>query len=279
MARIRTVKPALFEHEVLFDAEHDTGLPLRLAFIGLFTQCDREGRFLWRPRQLGVNILPYDEIDFSRVLDALWTRGFVVKYASNGNVFGYIPSWSKHQVINNRESDSQIPDPESEGIVFIQQADACPTREARVPHARKVEGKGREYGKEGNGKGKESHASKDAFEIFWKGYPRKKETRKALNAFLSALKRSSASEILAGVGKYAAECRGKEPQFIKHAASWLNADCWGDEPDKATVIAFRPGVPKPGFKPEPPKIDNKAWRAQRAEIKAEKQRETSDSGC
>jgi hypothetical protein len=266
MARIRTVKPALFEHEVLFDAEKDTGLPLRLAFIGLFTQCDREGRFLWRPRQLGVNILPYDEIDFSRVLDALWTRGFVVKYASNGNVFGYIPSWSKHQVINNRESDSQIPSHESEDIVFIEQPDACPTRAPRDTESLKraqAEGKGREYGKEGNGKGNESHASKDAFEIFWKGYPRKKEKRKALNAFLSALKRASASEILDGVGRYAVECRGKEPQFIKHGAAWLNADCWSDEPDKATVVAFRPGAPK------------RTW----AEIKADKQRETTDSGC
>ncbi|GAA4169527.1 hypothetical protein [Shinella granuli] len=82
MARIRTIKPEFFKHEGIFDAEQETGLPLRLAFAGLWTQCDREGRFAWRPRQLKVDILPYDELDFLRVLDALATRGFIVKYAS-----------------------------------------------------------------------------------------------------------------------------------------------------------------------------------------------------
>lgn len=52
MSRIRTVKPELFKHEELFDAEQNSKLPLRLAFIGLFTVADREGRFKWRPRTL-----------------------------------------------------------------------------------------------------------------------------------------------------------------------------------------------------------------------------------
>ena len=62
MARIRTVKPDLFRHEELLEAEHHFKLPLRLAFIGLFTTCDREVLFRWRPRQLKLDILPYDEI-------------------------------------------------------------------------------------------------------------------------------------------------------------------------------------------------------------------------
>jgi hypothetical protein len=45
MGRIRTIKPEFFSHEALFDGERETGLPLRLAFIGLLCQCDREGRF------------------------------------------------------------------------------------------------------------------------------------------------------------------------------------------------------------------------------------------
>ena len=70
--RIRTVKPELFLHEGLFDAEAATGLPLRLCFIGLFTQADREGRFRWQPRRLKAQILPYaEDVDFDRVLVAL----------------------------------------------------------------------------------------------------------------------------------------------------------------------------------------------------------------
>src|SRR5215472_11092035 len=109
MGRIRTVKPELFQHCGLFDAEAESDLPLRLAFIGLFTCCDREGRFRWRPRQLKLDILPYDTVDFARVLDALAERCFIVKYEVDGEVYGCIPSWNKHQCINNKEMGSELP--------------------------------------------------------------------------------------------------------------------------------------------------------------------------
>lgn len=111
MARIRTIKPEFFKHEDLFDAEKETGLPLRLAFAGIWTVCDRKGRFEWRPRSMKTDVLPYDDVDFSRVLDALATRGFVVRYRVAGKDYGYVPGFSRHQVINNRESDSKLPAP------------------------------------------------------------------------------------------------------------------------------------------------------------------------
>jgi hypothetical protein len=110
--RIRTVKPELFNHEGLFDAEIEERLPLRVAFIGLFTCCDREGRFRWQPRRLKLYTLPYDDIDILRVLDALVTRGFIVKYACNGKNYGCIPSWLRHQNINPKEPQSELPAPE-----------------------------------------------------------------------------------------------------------------------------------------------------------------------
>jgi hypothetical protein len=79
MPRIRTVKPDLFRHDELFEAEAEYHLPLRLAFIGLFTCCDREGRFRWKPRQLKLDILPFDEVDFSLLLEALENKGFIKK--------------------------------------------------------------------------------------------------------------------------------------------------------------------------------------------------------
>jgi|LakMenEpi03Aug12_release.lakeMendotaPanAssembly.Ray.scaffolds.fasta_scaffold295198_2 hypothetical protein len=159
--RIRTVKPEFFTHEGIFEAEQSSGLPLRLAFIGLWCAADREGRFRWQPRRLGIQILPYDDLDFSRVLDALTTRGFLVKYRVKGASFGCIPSFIRHQVINNKESDSVLPDPNeetSENISNQAENDASATREARVDHATATplfldqgEGKGREgKGKEGN---------------------------------------------------------------------------------------------------------------------------------
>lgn len=115
---------------MLFEAEREYAIPLRLAYTGLWCAADREGRFKWEPRRLGVQILPYDGIDFSRVLDALHTRGFIGKYECEGSFFGFIPSFERHQVINNRERDSELPNPYD-----CNEIDACLTRDSREPHA------------------------------------------------------------------------------------------------------------------------------------------------
>ena len=104
MPRIRTVKPELFKHEALFEAEMTSNLPLRLAFIGLFTCCDRGNRFKWRPKLLKLDLLPYDDIDIVAILEQLVQHGFVKKHKYQGEWYGYIPpSWAKHQQINNSE--------------------------------------------------------------------------------------------------------------------------------------------------------------------------------
>ncbi len=159
MGRIRTVKPELFTHDELFDAEVELGLPLRIAFIGLFTVADREGRFKWRPRQLKLHVLPYDNLEFSHVLDALTTRGFLVKYEIEGVTYGCITNFSNHQVINNRESDSSIPAPLDMGSTTSQPSETHTqtTSEARVDDASAtptVHAQGEGKGKEGKGKGR-----------------------------------------------------------------------------------------------------------------------------
>lgn len=154
MARIRTIKPDFFRHEGLYEAEVETGLPLRVGFAGLWTAADREGRFKWLPRQLKLDALPYDEVDFSRVLDALMTRGHIVKYTIDGVVYGCIPSWESHQIVNNRETPSDIPAPTDSSI-----ESTGSTREPRVNNATGTplcnyqgEGKGKEgKGREGEG--------------------------------------------------------------------------------------------------------------------------------
>ena len=107
--RIRTIKPEFFTHAELADLEFDTALPVRLAFIGLWCAADRDGRFKWDPRRLGVQILPYDNVDFDAIMEALNRAGFIDKYEVEGRTFGCVPSFSRHQVINNREQDSSIP--------------------------------------------------------------------------------------------------------------------------------------------------------------------------
>ncbi len=121
MGKIRTVKPELFRHERLFEAEQQSGFPLRLIFIGLFTVVDAEGRFRWRSRQLKLDILPYDEINFESALLALLEFGFIKKYVYQNELYGCIPTWRKHQSINQREPQSNLLNPQLEVLYDIDQ--------------------------------------------------------------------------------------------------------------------------------------------------------------
>lgn len=183
--RIRTIKPEFFTHEALYEAEIQTKLPLRVAFIGLWCAADREGRFKWEPRRLGVAILPYDKGEFSRVLDALTTRGFIVKYESEGVIYGCVPSFTRHQVINNRESPSVLPEWDS------RVKDACLTREV---HAQ-GEGKGKEGEQEGKGNGRVAHAV--AFEAMLPAALQTGEFRIAWAGYIAFRKRMKFGDLLA----------------------------------------------------------------------------------
>ena len=144
MPRIRTIKPECSFNDRLFDLEKDTGFPIRFVWAVLPCHCDREGRFEYQPRRMQPQILPFDSVDFSRVLDALWSRGFIEKYEESGVVFGVIPTFLKHQVVNNREKASELPIPNKNNILTCdgREIHASFTRKSRVPQGR--EGKGKE---------------------------------------------------------------------------------------------------------------------------------------
>lgn len=108
MPRIRSVKPEIFMHEGLFELAKNHQWPVQFVFIGLFTCCDRAGRFCWHPRHLKTCILPYHDLDMSEVLEVFVTHGFIKKYEHQGEWYGCIPSWSKHQVIKH-EAESILP--------------------------------------------------------------------------------------------------------------------------------------------------------------------------
>ena len=74
-----------------------------------------------------------------------------------------------------------------------------------------------------------THVS-ELFDEFWKEYPRKSDKRAALRAFKSALARVSYEDIMAGVIRYAKDPNLPEMRFIKHPATWLNADAWENGP-------------------------------------------------
>lgn len=109
VSRIRTIKPEIARHEGLFELERDSHFPVRFVWAVLPTICDREGRFKWRPRALKADLLPYDDLDFSHILDLLLTHGFLVKYRHGTEWYGVIPTFLKHQHLNGKEPESLIP--------------------------------------------------------------------------------------------------------------------------------------------------------------------------
>lgn len=109
MGRIRTVKPDVAKHELLFELEQRTSLPIRFTWVMLPTICDREGRFKWRPLSMKTDVLPYDRVEFESVLSALLEAGQVVKYRHGSEWFGWVPTFTKHQRVSPREDASELP--------------------------------------------------------------------------------------------------------------------------------------------------------------------------
>mgnify|MGYP006946107908 FL=1 len=119
MARKRFISPEFFQHEALYDLERSTGLPIRVAFAGLWTQSDRRGIFAWRPRVLKLAILPYDDVDFAAVLDALYREGFIRWYEVDGKPYGIIESFARWQSFHRDERQSDAPPPPEHGASTV----------------------------------------------------------------------------------------------------------------------------------------------------------------
>lgn len=149
MARIRTVKPEFFRDEDLQDLEAATpGLYVMLAFAGLWCQCDKAGRFEWKPRTLKLDILPFINFDLAETLAVLERGGFVVRYRVNGKDYGYIPTFQKHQRLSGKEAQeaAKYPDP-CEACEPPQEAgeqQVGSNGEATGKHPESQEGKGKE---------------------------------------------------------------------------------------------------------------------------------------
>ncbi len=155
MARIRTVKPELFRHEKLQDleAEHANLHPM-LVFIGLFTQCDKNGVFEWRPRQLALDILPFvwkgsTGEALGKSLTLLRENDLVTHVEKDGKQYGIIPTFNKHQRISGKEKSDPARFPEASEFVEVSSREALGKQQGSTGEA---PGKA---GREGKGKGKD----------------------------------------------------------------------------------------------------------------------------
>ena len=165
MARIRTIKPEFFTSEDIVSMS-----PLaRLFYVGLWCEADRLGRMEWKPVTFKMRYLPGDQCDVPTLANELIERGLVVLYEVDGKKYAEIPTFTEHQVINNREAESPNParvghavTPQNGGVVRTPNparvGHASCTRDSRV----EAEGKeGREGKERKEGSGRE-HCREDA---------------------------------------------------------------------------------------------------------------------
>ena len=108
VARARNIKPSFFTNDELSELK-----PLaRLLFIGLWTIADWKGCFEYKPKRLKVQLLPYDECDIEQLLSALDKSRFISIYSVQGQWYGKVLKFNKHQNPhkNEKEKGSDIPD-------------------------------------------------------------------------------------------------------------------------------------------------------------------------
>jgi hypothetical protein len=114
--RARNLKPGFFKNEDLADID-----PLgRLLFEGLWCMADREGRLEDRPKRIKAEILPYDNCDIDKLLWALTTKAFILRYSVNGGNYIQIYNFKKHQTPHMKEAESTVPAPDMNDTNLVQ---------------------------------------------------------------------------------------------------------------------------------------------------------------
>ncbi|MFW0776332.1 MAG: hypothetical protein ACN2B6_01250 [Rickettsiales bacterium] len=178
MARIRTVKPEFFTSESVCSVS-----PLaRLLFIGLWCEADREGRLKWKPKTLKIRYLPVDNCHISEVAGELIEEKMIIIYTVDDVEYCEIPAFKSHQVINNREKASELPERVS-------------TRQPRV----KAEGRKERKGKEGKEREDIDYSSLGLSEFQFREISRIRKQNKAkstinqniLNTLVNEIKKAS----------------------------------------------------------------------------------------
>jgi hypothetical protein len=104
---------------------------------------------------------------------------------------------------------------------------------------------GKPEASQGQGMGKERATTKEykkerkeyirQFEELWLEYPKKVNKVEAEKAYIRALKEADHETLISGVKRYSKSVRGKDAEYIAHAATWLNDKRWQDEQEQKQV--------------------------------------------
>lgn len=148
MARIRTIKPEFWKNETLGELGSDA----QLLFIGLWNLCDRRGFVEHRPKRIKAELFPYRDFDITAMINLLKDQKdpFIRIIEHNGIEFIHVLNFGKHQVINVKEPESNIPEE------YWHCANTVP---AQCQHSADTQGR------EGKGKEGKGYAREEIFNI------------------------------------------------------------------------------------------------------------------
>ena len=104
--RIRTIKPEFWRDELVSSWPAFS----RLLYIALWNEADDFGRLRANPRYLSSTLFPYDDIDIEAVMKPVVDAGKLVLYVVNGQTYGFLPQFAKHQYIKAK-GESKLPEP------------------------------------------------------------------------------------------------------------------------------------------------------------------------
>jgi hypothetical protein len=140
MARIRTITPEFLKHKKLQKLEEtNPGLYVMLVFVGLWTQADRFGRFLWDEDQMSLEILPWLDFDMGASLKALLDAEFIERYERDGKTYGWLPKFTEYQRFVSMElkKGPKHPAPPADLLAKYPGASAVEPDKTSAPEAKK----------------------------------------------------------------------------------------------------------------------------------------------
>jgi len=257
MGRIRSIKPEFPQSETIGALSRDA----RLLFIMLWTIVDDEGRARASSRMLASLLYPYDDDAAALIdgwLDELEQHECIRRYTAAGSQYLDIPHWSKHQKIDHK-SVSRLPafDESSETVASPREDSRALAHDLGPRTEDKIKKDIRAVA---------SATRPDRFEDFWKVYPKRDGANPkapARKKFLAAVKAGAdPDEIIAAVGRYGEECRGKGQLgscYVAQAMTWLGQQRWGDYAPKSQDPECSAGL----FHAEPDSDELIAWEEYR----------------
>ena len=242
MARIRSIKPEFWTSPQLAECS----LNARLTFIGLWTFADDNGVQIDSAKRIKMQCFPADEVASKTVdqwLVELAVSGLIHRYEANGEKYIIIPSWRKHQRIDQPTYLHPLPSGEIPATPPRRRDGQNSPDVRRTFNERSTSVQGRRgedrSGQDRNGEestnttapAKAVADSAAGFDEFWKAYPKKKSKGAALKMWKKL--KPPLAEILTALEwqRLCDQWRKEGGQFIPYPATYLHDAGWEDEPE------------------------------------------------